>query len=77
MRNSSQWTATDRIAVVMGELPGDLITERETAALLGVASGTLRAWRKSGKGPPAVKLTTAAVRYSRSALSSWLETRAL
>ena len=55
----------------------DLLTTKETAAVLGVSTITLEMWRSKRKGPPFVKLGDgpgAAVRYRRSELAEWLST---
>lgn len=53
----------------------DLVDEKEAAAILDVTPGTLSVWRSTGRyGVPFVKVGRN-VRYSRAALSSWLQTR--
>ena len=53
----------------------DLIDEREAAAVLCVSPGTLSVWRSTGRyGLPFVKVGRN-VRYSRSELEAWLESR--
>lgn len=53
----------------------DLVDEIEAAAILDVAPGTLSVWRSTGRyGIPFVKVGRN-VRYSRSALAAWLESR--
>ncbi len=54
---------------------GDLLNEIEAAELLAVTPGTLSVWRSTGRyAVPFVKVGRA-VRYSRKALESWLESR--
>lgn len=48
--------------------PGDLVDERETAAILGIEVGTLRNWRALGKGPRYRKIGERMVRYHRADL---------
>lgn len=45
--------------------PSDLLDEKEVAATLGIAPGTLRNWRSLRIGIPYVKLGKRAVRYRR------------
>ncbi|MEY2150258.1 helix-turn-helix transcriptional regulator [Rhodanobacter sp. 115] len=51
--------------------PGDLVTEREAAASLGVAVRTLRNWRALRKGPHYRKIGTRLVRYHRADLAEF------
>ena len=50
----------------------ELLTAREVAEQMKVSERTLHSWRKSGYGPPAIKLR-AGFRYSRADLDQWLE----
>jgi hypothetical protein len=52
--------------------PGDLVDERETAAILGVEVGTLRNWRALGKGPRFRKIGERMVRYHRADLAAFI-----
>ena len=53
----------------------DLVGEKEAAAILGVTPGTLQVWRSTGRyGIPFVKVGRL-VKYRRSALEDWLESR--
>ncbi len=53
----------------------DLVDEREAAEILGVAPGTLSVWRSTGRySLPFVKVGRN-VRYSRTGLHAWLESR--
>lgn len=53
--------------------PGDLVDERETAAILNVEVGTLRNWRSLGKGPRYRKIGGRLVRYHRADLAAFAE----
>jgi hypothetical protein len=53
-------------------LPGDLIDEREAAAILAAEVRTLRNWRALGKGPPFRKVGQRMVRYHRADLRAFL-----
>lgn len=55
----------------MVQRPGDWLTEREAASLLGVATSTLRAWRVRGKGPEYSKRGRV-IMYMRSNLTGWI-----
>ena len=48
-----------------------LVTETETARILGVSIGGLRKWRHEGTGPKFIKLGRL-VRYSVTDLETWL-----
>jgi len=52
--------------------PDWLLTPKDTAQLLGVAEGTLAAWRHQGRGPAFVKLGRS-VRYRRADLHTFLD----
>ena len=57
--------------------PGDLVDEREAAAILGLAIRTLRNWRWKRQGPRFRKLGLRAVRYSRGDLTAFIAGDAL
>ena len=52
--------------------PGDLIDEKEAAAILAVAVATLRNWRAMKQGPRYFKLGARMVRYSRAELAAFI-----
>jgi predicted DNA-binding transcriptional regulator AlpA len=52
--------------------PGDLIDEKEAAAILAVAVTTLRNWRALKQGPRYKKLGARMVRYSRAELAAFI-----
>jgi len=52
--------------------PGELIDEKEAAAVLAVAMTTLRNWRALKQGPPFVKVGKRMVRYRRSDLAVFI-----
>ena len=52
-----------------------LLTERETAALLGVTDRCLQAWRYRGGGPHFVKISARCVRYRLIDLENFIESR--
>lgn len=51
--------------------PGDLVDEREAAAILSTAVRTLRNWRALRKGPKYRKIGTRLVRYHRADLAEF------
>lgn len=51
---------------------GDLLDEKETAALLGIAIRTLRNWRCTFKGPRFYKVGKRIVRYRRADLETFI-----
>lgn len=52
------------------------LTEREAAARLALAPGTLRNWRHQGEGPPWVRIGTRSVRYSATELADFVKAAA-
>lgn len=52
--------------------PGDLIDEKEAAAILAVAVTTLRNWRALKQGPRYWKVGARMVRYSRTDVAAFL-----
>jgi predicted DNA-binding transcriptional regulator AlpA len=52
-----------------------LLTEAQTAAVLGVAERTLQWWRKAGTSPPYTRLSARSIRYPRNDLLAWLAAR--
>lgn len=52
--------------------PGDLVDEREAAAILHAEVRTLRNWRALGKGPRFRKVGQRMVRYHRSDLAAFI-----
>ena len=52
--------------------PGDLIDEREAAAILHAEVRTLRNWRALGKGPRFRKVGQRMVRYHRADLAAFI-----
>ena len=52
-----------------------LLTERETAAFLGVSVSLIRKWRVEGQGGPDYFKIARAVRYDEDAIKSFLEVR--
>lgn len=63
-------TAPDTQTPAIG--PGDLLDEKETAALLGVAIRTLRNWRCTSNGPRFHKVGARMVRYRRADLVAFI-----
>jgi hypothetical protein len=54
----------------------DLLSNEQTAAILGVKPNTLEIWRCKGKGPAFIKLgahPSSPIRYRRSRLMAWLD----
>jgi predicted DNA-binding transcriptional regulator AlpA len=56
--------------------PGDLVDEREAAAILSASVQTLRNWRWSGNGPRWRKVGQRMVRYHRADLAAFIEGKA-
>ena len=52
-----------------------LLTEKETAKILGFSIRTLQKWRVKGGGPRFVRVSARAIRYRRADLDQWIEGR--
>lgn len=52
--------------------PGDLVDEREAAAILGVSKKTIANWRWRGEGPAWIRVGQRLVRYSRADLAAFV-----
>jgi hypothetical protein len=52
--------------------PGDLVTEREAAAILSASVQTLRNWRWRNEGPRFHKVGLRLVRYHRADLAAFI-----
>lgn len=59
-------------AAVTLPAPGDLLDEKEAAAILNCGINTLRNWRNLKKGPPFVKIGERMVRYRRADLAAFI-----
>ncbi|MDP2172011.1 MAG: helix-turn-helix domain-containing protein [Rhodocyclaceae bacterium] len=71
----SNETATSAVAGILRPRNTDLVDEIEAAEILDVVVGTLQVWRSTGRyGIPFIKVGRK-VRYSRTALNAWLESR--
>lgn len=57
-------------------IQGDLLDETQAAALLAVSKGTLSVWRSTGRYAVPFLKVGACVRYRRSELEAWLQSRA-
>lgn len=62
---------TDKILAAIQ--PGDLIDEKEAAAILAVAVTTMRNWRALKQGPRHLKIGARMVRYSRAELAAFIK----
>jgi predicted DNA-binding transcriptional regulator AlpA len=51
------------------------LTEAEVCALLRITPRTMRNWRRSGEGPPYVRLGGLWLRYEQSAIDAWVAAR--
>ena len=68
-------TATSTIARILRPRNTDLVDETEAAEILDVVPGTLQVWRSTGRyNIPFIKIGRK-VRYSRTALNAWIESR--
>jgi predicted DNA-binding transcriptional regulator AlpA len=57
---------------ILSTTAGRLLDEKEAATLLGLSHRTLQAWRLKGGGPPYIKMSARAVRYSVRDLTTWV-----
>lgn len=53
----------------------ELLDTKAVAAMLGLNSDTLIAWRTRGKGPAYVSIGDRAIRYRRSDITSWVDSQ--
>lgn len=53
--------------------PGDLVDDKEAAAILGATVQTLRNWRWKGEGPRWRKVGQRLVRYHRADLAAFID----
>lgn len=53
--------------------PGDLLDERQAAAVLSTPRNTLRVWRTKGKGPAYVRVGGRNVRYLRADIDAFIQ----
>jgi hypothetical protein len=68
-------TAASNVAGILRPKNPDLVDETEAAGILDVSPGTLSVWRSTGRYcVPFLKIGRK-VRYSRTALNAWLESR--
>lgn len=68
-------TAETTLAAILRPKNTDLVDETVAAEILDLAPGTLSVWRSTGRyGIPFIKVGRK-VRYSRTALNAWLESR--
>jgi excisionase family DNA binding protein len=51
------------------------LRERETAEYLNVGAGTLRKWRREGRGPAWTRIEGGRIRYPVERLREWIELR--
>lgn len=52
-----------------------LLNSEETALFLGVQLSTLKSWRRTGVGPPFVRIGHNTIRYCPAKLQQWIEDR--
>lgn len=72
---TNQTTAASNVAEILRPRNTDLVDETEAAEILDLAPGTLSVWRSTGRyAIPFIKVGRK-VRYSRTALNAWLESR--
>lgn len=51
------------------------LNESEAGKLIGVVDHTMRKWRQLGIGPEYIRISARCVRYRRSDILHWLESR--
>lgn len=68
-------TAATSLAAILRPKNTDLVDETEAAEILDLKPGTLSVWRSTGRySIPFIKVGRK-VRYSRTALNAWLDSR--
>jgi predicted DNA-binding transcriptional regulator AlpA len=60
-----------------GSIPSaaPLLTSEQTAQELKVSERTLEDWRRTGAGPPFIRISRRCVRYRRADIEAWLAER--
>jgi hypothetical protein len=66
----SEYPVTPQVSAKLER--GDLVDEREAAAILAAEVRTLRNWRALGKGPRFYKIGQRMVRYHRDDLAAFI-----
>lgn len=56
-------------------IQSELVDEKQAAGILGVTPGTLQVWRSTGRYAIPFLKVGRLVKYRRSALEAWLESR--
>ena len=56
-----------------GGFSSAMLTPFELACFLGISRWTLCDWRRSGVGPPFLKLSRRIVRYPKAQLEKWID----
>lgn len=55
--------------------PAQLVNEREAASILCYSVRALQNWRHRGGGPDFVKVSARSIRYRRTDLDTWINSR--
>lgn len=53
-----------------------LLSLRELAEYLSVSEESVYRWRRTGDGPPGIKLARGAIRYREADVAAWLDAQA-
>ena len=59
----------------VAEQPNGAMTPQQVARYIGVSDAALRLWRSRGEGPPFFKAGPRLVRYRRTDIDAWIESR--
>jgi predicted DNA-binding transcriptional regulator AlpA len=54
------------------EVPADILTEKELAQSYKHSVSLARKWRRTGEGPPFIRLGGKLIRYRRADVEAWL-----
>jgi predicted DNA-binding transcriptional regulator AlpA len=73
-RDGTMTSENDGGAIVMNE-PQNVLSEAQAARYCGVSPATLRLWRTRGTGPTHFRAGQKLVRYRRTDLDRWIESR--
>ncbi len=52
-----------------------LLNESEASTLLGLTRRALQSWRQKGLGPNYIKISSRCIRYRKSDIKEWLESK--
>ena len=57
------------------KIEDNVLTEAETARVIGASASGVRKWRREGSGPPYIRIGSRLIRYSAEDVQAWLDNR--